>query len=131
MKGKRAIRSRRPRSGTKRADIRKAATVRLDARLQTALASISDVRKVPVSRLVNEAVSEYLERHAATVEADLEATLRRVRAYRQADPDFEAEISKVADAEARFGIADPAEGRTTRAKRRGRTVSEAVLEDRR
>ncbi len=84
-----------------------------------------------MSRLVNEAVSEYLERHAATVEAELEATLGRVRAYRQADPDFESGISKVADAEVRFGIADPAEGRTTRAKRRGKTVSKAVLEDRR
>ncbi|MBM2812023.1 MAG: hypothetical protein HW416_2782 [Chloroflexi bacterium] len=114
-----------------RAGVRKATTFRLDPRLQKGLALLGEVRKVPINRLVNEAVSEYLESRAATVEAELVATLGRVRAYRQADPDFESAISKFADAEAKFGIADPIEGPTTRRKGRRKTVSEAVLEDRR
>ncbi|HUE89354.1 MAG TPA: hypothetical protein VMO26_25015 [Vicinamibacterales bacterium] len=71
---------------------------------------------MPLNRLVNEAVGEYLDAHAATVEAELEETLRRVKAYRQANPDFESAISKFAEAEAELAADDPAEGQTTRAK---------------
>jgi hypothetical protein len=69
-----------------------------------------------LNRLANEAVGEYLDAHAATIEAELEATLRRVKAYRQADPDFESAISKFAEAEAESAADDPVEGQTTRVR---------------
>ena len=69
-----------------------------------------------MNRLVNEAIGEYLEARAATIEAELEETLRRVKAYRQTDPDFVSAISKFADAEAESAAQDPVEGQTTRAK---------------
>lgn len=71
---------------------------------------------MPLNRLVNEAVGEYLDARAATIEAELEETLRRVKAYRQADPDFESAISKFAEAEAELGAEDPVEGQSTRAR---------------
>jgi hypothetical protein len=80
------------------------------------LALLGEVRRVPLNRLVNEAVGEYLDTRSATVEAELEETLRRVKAYRQADPGFESAISKFADAEAELAPDDPVEGHSTRAK---------------
>jgi anti-sigma factor RsiW len=68
-----------------------------------------------VNRMVNEAVGEYLASRAAAVEADLEETLRRVRAYREGDPHFESAIAKFADEEAALANEDPVEGKTTSA----------------
>ncbi|MBI2221593.1 MAG: hypothetical protein HYU53_10350 [Acidobacteria bacterium] len=118
MKGKGVVRSRRHRdpSSSRRRGLRKATTFRLDPRFQKGLALLGEVRKVPLNRLVNEAVGEYLEARAASVEAELEETLRRVRAYRQADPDFESAISKFAEAESELAGEDPVEGQTTRAE---------------
>lgn len=118
MRGKASARSSR-RSGSsraKRGSTRKATTFRLDPRFQKGLALLGEVRRVPLNRLVNEAVGEYLEARAATIEAELEETLRRVKAYRLADPDFESSISKFAEAEAESATEDPVEGQTTRAK---------------
>ncbi|OFW09228.1 MAG: hypothetical protein A3H96_05785 [Acidobacteria bacterium RIFCSPLOWO2_02_FULL_67_36] len=100
----------------KRGGGRKATTFRLDPRLEKGLVLLGEVRRVPLNRLVNEAVGEYLDTRAATVEAELEETLRRVKAYRQADADFESAISRFADAEAESAAQDPVEGQTTRAK---------------
>jgi predicted transcriptional regulator len=99
----------------KRAGGRKATTFRLDPRLEKGLALLGEVRRVPLNRLVNEAVGEYLDTRSAIVEAELEETLRRVKAYRQADADFESAISKFADAEAESAARDPVEGQATRA----------------
>jgi hypothetical protein len=77
---------------------------------------LGEVRKVPLNRLVNEAIDAYLDAHAASIEADLEETLRRVRAYRKSDPEFEAAIGKFAEAEAELAAEDPVEGKTTRAQ---------------
>jgi hypothetical protein len=77
---------------------------------------LSDVRKAPLNRLVNEAVNEYLDEQAASLEANLEETLRRVKAYRSADADFEGAIAKFAESEAGQAAEDPAEGKTTRAQ---------------
>ena len=65
---------------------------------------------------MNEAVGDYLEARSASLEADLEETLRRVRAYRRADPDFEAAIAEFGEAEAELAAEDPVEGKTTRAQ---------------
>jgi hypothetical protein len=95
---------------------RKATTFRLDPRFQHGLMLLGEVRKVPLNRLVNEAIGEYLDAHAASIEADLEETLRRLRAYRKSDPDFEVAIGKFAEAEAELAAGDPVEGKTTRAQ---------------
>ena len=68
---------------------------------------------MPLNRLVNEAVGEYLEGRAASMQADLEETLRRLRAYRKSDPDFEGAITTFAEAEADLAAEDPVEGETT------------------
>jgi predicted transcriptional regulator len=118
MRSKPAARSSRHRGSkrAKRGGARKATTFRLDPRFQKGLTLLGEVRRVPLNRLVNEAVGEYLDAHAATVEAELEETLRRVKAYRQVDPGFESAISKFAEAEAELAADDPVEGQTTRAK---------------
>ena len=117
MRSKAAARSSRQRGSSRaKRGARKATTFRLDPRFQKGLTLLGEVRRVPLNRLVNEAVGEYLDAHSATIEAELEETLRRVKAYRQADPDFEGAISKFAEAEAELAAEDPVEGRTTRAK---------------
>src|SRR3970040_1096252 len=116
MRGKAVARSSRRSDSirTKRGGGRKATTFRLDPRLEKGLVLLGEVRRVPLNRLVNEAVGEYLDPRAATVEAELEETLRRVKAYRQADADFESAISKFADAEGKSAAQDPVEGETPR-----------------
>ena len=118
MKGKATVHgSRRENSGqSKQRAPRRATTFRLEPRLQRGLQLLSDVRKTPLNRLVNEAVDEYLEGRAASLEADLEETLRRLKAYRSSEPDFEGAIARFADAEADHAAEDPVEGRTTRAQ---------------
>lgn len=114
MKAKRApvTRRRQGRALLKRAKgLRNATTYRLDPRFQKGLALLGEVRKLPLNRMVNEAVGEYLESRAAAVEADLEETLRRIRAYRKADPNFESAISRFAEAEAALAGKDPVEGK--------------------
>jgi hypothetical protein len=54
----------------------------------------------PVNRSINEAVRDFIERRSSEVEADLQESLRRLQAYRVADPDFESAIGRFVDAEA-------------------------------
>ena len=91
--------------------LRSATTYRLDPHYQRGLALLGRVRKLPMNRMVNEAVGEYLRSRTAVIEADLEETLRRVREYREADPNFELAISRFAEAEAVMAGEDPVEGR--------------------
>ena len=116
MKEKASVRRRQESGRPKQRVPRRATTFRLEPRLQRGLELLSDVRKAPLNRLVNEAVDEYLDVQAASLEADLEATLRRVKAYRNSDPDFEGAIARFAEAEADHAAEDPVEGRTTRAQ---------------
>lgn len=131
MRSKTAARSSRRSASTraKRVGGRKATTFRLDPRFQKGLALLGEVRRVPLNRLVNEAVGEYLEARAATVEAELEDTLRRVKAYRQTDSDFESAISKFAEAEAELAAQDPVEGQTTRAKGPAQRLVRELIRD--
>lgn len=90
---------------------RKATTLRLDSSLQAGLVLLGKVLKKPLNRLVNEAVRGFIEKRSAEVEADLEKTLRRLKAYRKLDPNFESAIAKFVDAEATLTGEDPVEGR--------------------
>jgi hypothetical protein len=49
------------------------------------------------------------------LEVDLEETLRRIKQYRKSDPNFEAAISKFAEAEASLARQDPVEGKVAAA----------------
>lgn len=89
----------------------KATTFRLDPPLQEGLVLLQGVLKQPLNRLVNEAVRGFIQKRTAEVESDLQQVLQRVKAYRRSDPKFEKAIAKFVDVEARFGSADPAEGR--------------------
>ena len=96
---------------------RRATTYRLNPHLQQGLALLGKVRQVSANQMVNEAVGEYLDARTAAVTADLEETLRRVRAYRETDPSFESAIAKFAESEARHGARDPVEGTEDREAR--------------
>lgn len=116
MRAKPRSASRRVSTPSKARPQRRATTFRLEPQLQRRLELLSDVPRAPLSRLVNEAVHDYLDVQAARLETDLEATLERVKTYRAADPDFEHAIADFADAEAEHGADDPAEGSTARAR---------------
>lgn len=90
---------------------RKATTFRLDPSLQAGLVLLGKISKKPLNRLVNEAVRGFIEERSAEVEADLQQTLRRLKAYRKMDPHFESAIAKFVDAEATLAGEDPVEGR--------------------
>ena len=96
---------------------RRATTYRLNPHLQQGLALLGKVRQVSANQMVNEAVGEYLDARTVAVTADLEETLRRVRAYRETDPNFESAIAKFAESEARHGARDPVEGTEDREAR--------------
>lgn len=90
--------------------IRKATTYRLDPVVHASLSKLSQALGRPLNRLVNEAVSDFVARRSKEVDADLEASLEKLRAYRTSDPDFERAIADYVDAEASLKE-DPAEGR--------------------
>ena len=89
---------------------RKATTYRIDPVVQTGLALLSKVLGRPQNQLVNEAVRDFVARRSQEVEADLEATLESLRAYRRSDPNFDRALADWVDAEASLKE-DPAEGR--------------------
>lgn len=92
--------------------MKKASTFRLHQDLQAGLDLISQLQHRPKNKLVNEAVAEYVTRHALQTEDELKAVLRSLKSYQQSDPDFTSAIAAFADAEAAHGKdADPMEGR--------------------
>lgn len=124
---KKAVHRRSDGARTGKRSARRATTFRLEPRLQRGLELLSDVRKAPLNRLVNEAVDKYLDDQAASVEADLEDTLQRIKAFRNSDPDFEGAIAAFAEAEADRAAEDPVEGRTTRARRPVRRLGRELI----
>jgi predicted transcriptional regulator len=88
---------------------RKATTYRIDPNVQASLSTLSKVLGRPQNQLVNEAVRDFVARRGQQVEAELEATLEGLRAYRKSDPNFDRAIADYVDAEASLKE-DPAEG---------------------
>ena len=58
-------------------------------------------------------MAHHVEIGLARVEADLQETLRRIKAARKRDPNFDAAIAQFAEAEAVMAGEDPVEGKTT------------------
>src|SRR5436305_122008 len=88
---------------------RKAASFRIDPRVQAALSALSRELGRPQDQLVNEAVREFVARRSKEIAMDLEASLEDLRAYRKRDPNFELAIADYVDVEASLKE-DPAEG---------------------
>lgn len=89
----------------------KATTFRLDPEVKAQLTTLSGILDQSLNRLANEAIREYVARRTLDVEAELEATLEKLRAYRKADPGFRRAIEDAVTAEVAVAAADdPAEG---------------------
>lgn len=88
----------------------KAKTLRLAPEFEAGLGLLKSVLNVPINKMVNEAVGEYIQKRAAEVEIDLTGVLERVKAYRRADPQFKQALARLVKAEARHGGNDPVEG---------------------
>jgi len=94
---------------TTSAEVR-ATTLRLDPELQRGLEMLREITKVPMNRLVNEAVDAYVKKRSPEVATGLGGMLSKLEAYRQKDPEFDLAIRQVADAEVGVIGTDPAEG---------------------
>jgi hypothetical protein len=88
----------------------KTKTLRLAPEFEAGLALLKGVLGVPVNKMVNEAVGEYIRKRSAEVEADLTGVLEQVKAYRRADPHFKQALARFIDAEAHLAGDDPVEG---------------------
>ncbi len=75
--------------------------------MRAALENLSRIERRPVNQLLNGAVRSYLLRRGPR-ERSLEASLGRLRAYRERDPTFPAARRALVEAEAR--VADPVGG---------------------
>ena len=93
--------------------VAKARTLRLSHEHEAGLKILKSVSGMPVSKMVNEAVGEYLERRTAQVETDLGVLLNQVKAYRQTDPDFKYARAQVVEAEMRALGKDRLDGTLT------------------
>ena len=74
------------------------------------------MKKTPLNRLVNVAVAQYVDIGLAEAEADLTNVLGRLRASRQADPNFDSAIGEFIEAEATLASRDPVEGEVVKPK---------------
>lgn len=90
--------------------ITKGTTVRLAPAVKAGLAQIQAQLKIPANKIINLAVAQYVDIATQRLEAELEAKLAKLRAYRMSDPGYEKAIAAFADAEAAHGPHDPAEG---------------------
>ena len=91
----------------------KASTYRLNSELQTALDEISAHLGTTKNQIVNEALAEYLEKREAELRTPLDETRRKLRAYRNENPRFEADIECFAEAESTCAGDDTHEGRAS------------------
>ncbi|NRF70547.1 hypothetical protein HLB44_26430 [Aquincola sp. S2] len=91
-------------------------TLRLQPSYEKGLVILKRILKMPINKMVNEAVGEYIQRRTAEVESELTTTLEQLHAYRLADPDFVAARQAFVEGEALYGKDDPMEGRIVRVK---------------
>jgi predicted transcriptional regulator len=89
---------------------RTATTLRLEPQVQERLNVLAKHLQQPLNKLINEAVRGFIEKRSLEVEADLQESLRRLQAYRTADPDFESAIAEFVESETTLASEDPAEG---------------------
>ncbi len=107
---------------------RKATTFRLEPDVQEGLVLIAKVLKVPLNRLVNEAVQAFVRKRTHEVATNLEETLKLLRQRGGKDPGFERAIAEFANGEASHSRADPAEGRVEQKRGPVQTRVRAMLD---
>ena len=88
----------------------RAKTLRLTPEFEVGLVLLKRVLGMPINKMVNEAVGEYIQKRSAEVESNLTGVLEQLKAYRRADPNFQYDLDQFVAAEARFGAQDPVEG---------------------
>lgn len=93
---------------------RKATTFRFAPVVQKRLELLAKLKGAPLNRLVNAAVEQYVHVGLAEAEVSLKDLLHKIRASRDADPNFESAIADVVSAEAALAAEDPVEGTPTR-----------------
>lgn len=91
-------------------------TLRLQPSYEKGLVMLKQILKMPINKMVNEAVGEYIQRRTAEVESDLTTTLAQLQEYRLADPNFVAARQAFVEGEALHGEDDPMEGRIVHVK---------------
>lgn len=106
---------------------RKILTLRLPPQLYNALSTLSEVAQRSMNDLISEAVLKFVAAKSEVHARDLEKTVERLRAYTEADPDFEKAIAEFAEAEVKYD--DPLEGEPREVKGPVRTQVEALLTD--
>jgi len=85
-------------------------TLRLNEPNDAGLRLLHAIFGVPVNRLVNEAVGEFIVKRANYAETRLSDVVEALKAYRERDPTFEADKMAFIDGELRHGTTDPMEG---------------------
>jgi hypothetical protein len=85
-------------------------TMRLEPRNEAGLDMLKDALGAPVNRMVNVAVSQFIERTTVALELSLTEALERVKAHRRADPTFAKDLQAFVSDEAKHGAKDPLEG---------------------
>ncbi len=101
----------------------RAKTLRLQPNYEKGLAFLKQVLNVPINKMVNEAVGDYIRRRTAEMESGLTTTLEQLQAYRRSDPEFSAARRSFIDAELHHGKDDPMEGRIVTAAASSRVAA--------
>jgi hypothetical protein len=88
----------------------KTMSVRLRAELRASLEAFRLLKNVPVNKIINQAVAEYVDRETRAIAEGTKDVLAKLRRYREVDPDFDKAIRRTAEAESKNAANDPVEG---------------------
>ena len=90
---------------------RKASTHRLEPDVQAGLNHLSKVLHRPKNKLMNEAVSRFVQERSIQLVQEMEGVINSLKKYQRSDPDFERAIERLVNEEVAQAGADPLEGR--------------------
>ena len=90
---------------------RKASTHRLEPDVQAGLDHLSKVLHRPKNKLMNEAVSRFVQERTLQLVQEMESVINSLKEYQRNDPDFERAIERLVNDEIAQVGADPLEGR--------------------
>ena len=90
---------------------RKASTHRLEPDVQAGLNHLSKVLHRPKNKLMNEAVSRFVQERTLQLVQEMEGVINSLKKYQRSDPDFERAIERLVNDEVAQAGADPLEGR--------------------
>ena len=90
---------------------RKASTHRLEPDVQAGLNHLSKVLHRPKNKLMNEAVSRFVQERSIQLVQEMEGVINSLKKYQRSDPDFERAIERLVNDEVAQAGADLLEGR--------------------